>query len=260
MFEMYSLISGSSGNATLLTNGRTHILVDCGASGKRITELIAMAGFDPSNISAILITHEHSDHTKGAGIVSRRFKLPIYATAGTHNAMSIGAIDDSKRVIISPLNSFEIGDIGIIPFNIPHDAAQPCGYSFFCDGIKLSIATDIGHMTNEVIDSIKGSKSVILESNHDIDMLRFGDYPYPLKQRILSDTGHLSNENAAKTALELVQSGTEHIMLGHLSDKNNMPQIALMETYNKLDQNGVRVGTDMTLQVADRYTVTKFNM
>ena len=174
--------------------------------------------------------------------------------------MSIGKIDDNARVIISPGHDFEIGNIGVIPFSIPHDAAQPCGYSFIFENTKFTIATDIGHMTDDLIDSIKGSKSIILESNHDIDMLRYGEYPYPLKQRILGDNGHLSNSTAADTALELVKSGTEHIILGHLSDKNNLPEIAMMETYNKLTDNGVNVGSDMTLQVAGRYTLTKFEM
>lgn len=260
MFEMYSLISGSSGNASLVTNGNINILVDCGTSGKRAFELIKEAGISPESISAILVTHEHSDHTKGVGIAARKLKVPIYATAGTHGAMSIGKINDNARVIISPGHDFEIGNIGVIPFSIPHDAAQPCGYSFIFENTKFTIATDIGHMTDDLIDSIKGSKSIILESNHDIDMLRYGEYPYPLKQRILGDNGHLSNSTAADTALELVKSGTKHIILGHLSDKNNLPEIAMMETYNKLTDNGVNVGSDMTLQVAGRYTLTKFEM
>ncbi len=259
MFEMYSLISGSSGNASLVTNGKVHILIDCGTSGRRALELIKQTGISPESLSAVLVTHEHSDHTKGVGIIARRLGLPVYATAGTHNAMDIGRIDDDARVTVKPGADLEIGGIGIVPFSIPHDAAEPCGYSFMFENTKLTIATDIGHITDGLMDAIRGSQSIILESNHDVDMLRFGEYPYPLKQRILSDIGHLSNETAAETALELVKSGTEHIMLGHLSDKNNMPEIAKMEVFNKLTDNGVKIDTDVTLQVAERYSVTRFS-
>lgn len=259
MFEIYSLISGSSGNASLVTNGKVHILIDCGTSGKRAFELIQSTGISPESISAVLVTHEHSDHTKGVGIVARRLRLPVYATAGTHAAMDIGRLDDGSRIVIRPGTELEIGGIGVLPFSIPHDAAEPCGYSFFFGNTKLTVATDIGRVTDELMDNIKGSQSIILESNHDIDMLRFGEYPYPLKQRILSDIGHLSNEAAAETALELVRSGTKHIMLGHLSDKNNMPEIAKMEAYNKLTDNGVKIDEDVTLQVAGRYSVTRFS-
>ena len=258
MFEMYSLISGSSGNASLVTNGSESILIDCGTSGKRAMELISHTGIPADTIRAILVTHEHIDHTKGVGIAARKLKIPVYATAGTHGAMNIGKLDDSARVMISPGHDFEIGHIGVIPFSIPHDAAQPCGYSFIFENKKFTVATDIGHITDELMDSIKGSESIILESNHDIDMLRFGEYPYPLKQRILGENGHLSTESASAAALELVRSGTRHIMLGHLSNENNRPEIAQLETFNRLTDNGVSVGSDMTLQVARRYEVTLF--
>lgn len=258
MFELYSLISGSSGNAALVTNGSESLLVDCGTSGKRLLELVEKAGAAPDTIKAILVTHEHTDHTKGVGIIARKLKIPVYATAGTHGAMNVGNLADDARVIISPEQDFEIGHIGVLPFSIPHDAAQPCGYSFVFENKKLTVATDIGHLTGELMDSIKGSDSVILESNHDIDMLRFGEYPYPLKQRILGDNGHLSNETAADAALELAQSGTRHIMLGHLSDKNNLPEIALLESSTRLTDGGAKLGCDVTLQVAGRYNITKF--
>lgn len=259
MLIFTSLISGSSGNSSYVSDGKTHILIDCGMSGKQLLESLTQIGISPNQLDALLITHEHTDHTKGAGVVARRYGIPVYATAGTHSAMNIGSIPDSQIKIIDTNNDFEIGTIGIQAFDIPHDAANPVGYSFYIDGKKVSLATDIGHMHKSLIEQIMKSNMVLLESNHDVDMLQFGPYPFPLKQRILSDIGHLSNENAAKTALQLVNSGTEHIMLGHLSKENNHPEIAMMETYNTLTFAGVNVGTDVTLQVADRYKITRFN-
>ncbi len=257
MVTFISLISGSSGNATYISDGKTNLLIDCGMSGKALKNALARIDVQPENISALLITHEHIDHTKGAGVVSRRYNIPIYATAGTHAAMDVGDIDDANIRIIAPKLEFEIGSIAVTPFSIPHDAAEPVGYSFIAGGEKLSIATDMGHLRDGIREELSGSKYVLLESNHDIDMLRYGNYPYPLKQRILSDVGHLSNELAAKFALQLINDGAEHIMLGHLSKENNTPEVAMLETYNALTDAGVDVGRDVILKVADRYNHTR---
>lgn len=259
MLELYSLISGSSGNCSLITDGKTNLLLDCGTSGKRTYEALGSLNINPDTINAVLVTHEHIDHTRGIGVLARKLKIPVYATEGTHASMDIGAIKDEQRIFVKAGCSFEIGSITVNPFEIPHDAAEPCGYSFENNETKIGVATDMGHMNDKLMQNLIGCKSIILESNHDVDMLRYGEYPFPLKQRILSDVGHLSNETAAYAALELVRNGTEHIMLGHLSDKNNLPEIAMMETFNRLNDNGVRVGTDMTLQVANRYEITRFN-
>ena len=258
MAEFISLISGSSGNSSLISDGKTNILIDCGMSGKRLTELLGSIGIAPNRIDALLITHEHIDHVRGAGIIARRYGIPIYATQGTHSAMEIGNVSDDIRHTVSADKSFEIGTIGICPFSIPHDAAEPVGYSLFCGNTKFSLATDIGKMDEYIMDAIRGSEAVILESNHDVEMLKLGSYPFPLKQRILSDYGHLSNERASEAALELVKSGTRQLMLGHLSKENNRPEIALLETYNTLTQAGVEIGSDATIRVADRYGITKF--
>lgn len=258
MTEFLSLISGSSGNATYFSDGNTRLLIDCGMSGKRLAEALSSIDVSMDSIDAMLITHEHSDHVKGAGIISRRYNIPIYATHGTHSAMDIGKIDDSMRHFVNANSDFEIGTIGICPFTIPHDAAEPVGYTFFSNGRKYSLATDIGKMDDDILNILKGSEAVILESNHDVDMLRCGPYPFPLKQRILSDFGHLSNESAATTALELVKSGTTKIMLGHLSLENNRPEIAMLETFNTLTNAGVNIGVDASLTVADRYSITRF--
>ncbi|MBQ3427846.1 MAG: MBL fold metallo-hydrolase [Clostridia bacterium] len=259
MLKLYSLISGSSGNCTVVSDGKVHIMVDCGTSGKRASEALYNIGIDPSAISAILVTHEHSDHIKGVGILARRLGVPVYATRGTHAAMGIGSIKDEQIRFVSPDTPIDIAGIEATPFSIPHDAADPCCYSFSDGTDKVTIATDIGYMPDSLISRLIGSRSILLESNHDIDMLRFGPYPYPLQRRILGRHGHMSNILASETALELVKSGTEHIMLGHLSDKNNLPEIAMMETFNRLTDNGVNVGHDMTLQVAARYEITKMD-
>ena len=235
MATFVSLISGSSGNATFVSDGKTNLLIDCGMSGAKLKESLHAIDVMPESIDALLITHEHVDHTKGAGVISRRYNIPIYTTQGTHTSMDIGNIADENIKIITEDTDFEIGNIGIRPFAIPHDAAQPVGFNFMIGDEKYS-----------------------LESNHDVEMLKCGTYPYPLKRRILGEYGHLSNETASKVALHLVQNGTEHIMLGHLSKENNRPEIAMLETYNLLSQSGVDVGKDMTLQVADRYKPTLF--
>lgn len=258
MIRFISLISGSSGNASFISDGKTNLLIDCGMSGLKLKEALNAIDVLPESIDALLITHEHIDHTKGAGVISRRYNIPIYATEGTHISMDVGKIADENIRIVSENVTCDINGIGVTPFAIPHDARQPVGYTFSLGSEKYAIATDIGKMNTDILNHIIGSKNVILESNHDIEMLRCGSYPFPLKQRILGELGHLSNETAAKTALYLVQHGTEHIMLGHLSKENNRPEIAMLETYNILTNSNVNVGKDMTLQVADRYTPTSF--
>lgn len=249
-----SLISGSSGNATLVQSGSSSVLVDCGMSGKRLAESLAEIDMHIDDIDALLLTHEHIDHIRGAGVIARKYKLPVYATEGTLAAMDVGEIPN--KTVISPDADFEIGDIGVVPFSIPHDAAQPVGYSFFSDGQKHTVATDIGHMNDYLLEHLRGSSSILLESNHDVDMLRMGSYPFPLKQRILSGTGHLSNDDAARTLCTLVQDGTEHIMLGHLSNENNTPQVAYMSAANVLAAEGIDIGCDVTLAVARRSEIT----
>ena len=253
-----SLVSGSSGNCSLISDGKTTLLVDCGLSCKKLEEALQKAKVDPRDISAMLITHEHSDHIKGAGIVSRKYNLPVYATLKTHEYMNLGKVEICNVQYLFPDVEFEIGSIGVRPFSIPHDAVDPVGYNFFYDNNKLSLATDIGKMDNGIMEKLKGSIAVLLESNHDVDMLKNGRYPAYLKRRILSDVGHLSNTDAAKCVLELIKSGTHHIMLGHLSQENNTPTMAYTTTKNYLEENGVILDKDATLSVAQRFEVSRF--
>ncbi len=257
MLKLYSIISGSSGNCTLITNGKNNILIDCGTSGKRATEALESLKVPPARLDAILVSHEHIDHTRGVGILAKKYNIPVYATFGTHKKMALDKIEDRLICEITPDVTYDIAGFGVTPFAIPHDALDPCGFVVSDGTTKVATATDIGVMRGDIISRLFGCESVLLESNHDVDMLRFGDYPYALKRRILSDVGHMSNKMAAQTALHLVKNGTKHIMLGHLSDKNNLPDIAMMESFNVLTDNGVKVGDDMTLQVAERYKITE---
>ncbi|MBR4723577.1 MAG: MBL fold metallo-hydrolase [Clostridia bacterium] len=253
-----SLVSGSTGNCSVISDGKTVLLTDCGLTASRLEELLWSIGISPENLTAILITHEHSDHIKGAGVVSKKYGLPVFATEQTHNAMKNCGISEKNTKYISPNKDFEIGTIGIKPFSIPHDAIDPVGYSFFLKNSKLSLATDIGNMNDYIFDSIRGSIAVILESNHDLAMLKNGRYPEFLKRRILGDFGHLSNKAASETVLKLLESGTRHIMLAHLSADNNTPKAAILETAELAKANGIIPGKDFSLAVAKRYEPTAF--
>lgn len=253
-----SLVSGSSGNAALISDGKTTLLADCGLSCKKLEEALAKAKINPNDIAAVLITHEHSDHIKGAGIVSRKYGLPVFATEKTHARMASLGISDENIRTISPERDFEIGTVGIRPFSIPHDAADPVAYNFFFGQKKLSLATDIGNMNDYIMKQLRGSLAVLLEANHDVGMLMHGRYPVALKRRILGDNGHLSNAAAAKAVLELTKSGTRHVMLGHLSNDNNTPTAAYTAVSDALAENGVELGKDVALSVAARYEVSCF--
>lgn len=254
---IFSLISGSSGNATLIVENNTLILLDCGASGKKISQSIESLGFCCADLSAILLTHEHIDHIQGAGILSRRFDIPIYTTKETFSNINIGPIREENIKFVTPNTSVEIGDVLVHPFSISHDAKNPVGYSFDLDAGKFSSLTDTGIITPEIYSAVKDSKYILLESNHDKEMLQFGNYPYPLKQRILGNLGHLSNVVASKMAVKMMENGTEHIMLGHLSNENNTPEIAYKTTENAILEKGGIVGRDVMLSVAKRYEITR---
>ncbi|MBQ8109063.1 MAG: MBL fold metallo-hydrolase [Clostridia bacterium] len=248
------LFSGSSGNSTYVGCDDAHILVDAGVSGTRVSQELARVGIDPNALSAILVTHEHADHIKGIGILSRKYDLPVYATEGTWEGMydKIGAIADKNRVIFEPDQDFFIGSLDITPFSIPHDAAQPVGYTFELDGSKFSIATDIGSVRDGWMGHVIGSDAIILESNYDLDMLKAGRYPYDLKKRIMSRKGHLSNDDAGYVAVELAKNGTQQIILGHLSKENNFPELAMRSCELAFQMAGLVPHEDAMLYVAHR--------
>jgi len=254
MIRFCSLYSGSSGNAIFLSTGKTKILIDAGLSGKKITEALVSIGEKPSELSAILVSHEHSDHIKGAGIISRKYDVPIYANENTWAAMEnlIGPVSVKNKMYFNTGREFEIGDVIINPFPIPHDAVEPVGFNFFVENSKITTATDIGHMNRELLEYIEGSDFLLIESNHDIEMLKVGPYPWPLKKRILVDKGHLSNEMAGKVVAHLAERGTRCFMLGHLSKENNFPELAYETVRNILKERNIDIERDIKLSVALR--------
>ncbi len=254
MIKFCSLYSGSSGNCLYLGTEKTKILIDAGLSAKRIVEALCSIGENPSEISAILVSHEHSDHIRGAGIFSRKFDVPIYANENTWEAMetAIGPININNKMYFNTGNGFEISDVWVNPFNIPHDAAEPVGFNFFIDNKKVTTATDIGHINRRLLNFLEDNHLLFLESNHDVEMLKVGPYPWHLKKRIMGDCGHLSNEMAGKVIAYLAQKGTRKFLLGHLSRENNFPELAYQTVCNALSERQICAGSDVELSVALR--------
>ncbi|GIQ70464.1 MBL fold metallo-hydrolase [Xylanibacillus composti] len=235
------LASGSSGNAMVVRNKEASLLVDAGLSAKKLAALMEARGVDAAKLDGILVTHEHADHIRGLGVMSRKYNLPIYANDRTWEAMrdQIGEIEEDK------VRSFETGDrldfgmLQVESYAISHDAAEPVGYVFHYEGCKLSLATDLGYVSPKVKEAISDSDVLILESNHDVDMLRVGRYPWNIKRRILSDTGHLSNEAAGEALCELASDRTRRVYLAHLSRDHNLMDLARLTVNNVLQERGI---------------------
>ena len=223
------LASGSKGNAVFISSGDTSLLIDAGLSGIEIERRLKSRGLDPKNLDAILVSHEHSDHIQGVGVLSRRYKLPVYINSKTRKASvsQLGNLYDSKNFECG--STFTINDLSIHPFSISHDAKDPCGFTVNQNGTKIGIATDLGIATSMVKAHLKGCTLLILEANHDEKMLINGPYPWPVKQRVKSRIGHLSNEESKALLNELQHDGLKHVMLAHLSETNNTPQKAFNE-------------------------------
>jgi phosphoribosyl 1,2-cyclic phosphodiesterase len=235
------LASGSRGNAALVESSQARILVDAGVSCRETFKRLKSAGFDPRTISAILITHEHSDHVYGLATLAKRLKVPIFMTGATHQAWARSLRDDAgqlpkleKLEVFSAGRSFQVEDITVTPFTIPHDAADPVGFTFRADGTKIAIATDLGYMPASVCDHLLNCDVLVIESNHDLEMLRVGPYPWSVKQRVMSRVGHLSNDSLAEFFDKNYDGGASYIVLAHLSEQNNHPEIALRAAENAL--------------------------
>ena len=228
--DFCSIASGSSGNCIYVGSDHTGLLVDVGISGKKITEGLKQIDRKPEELKGILITHEHSDHIKGLGVMARKYGIPVYATPGTIEAIfqcnSLGAMEHSLFHEIHADEGFTIQDLEISPFRISHDAAQPVAYRIESGEKSMAIATDMGCYNDYIVEHLKGLDGLLLESNHDVNMLQVGSYPYPLKQRILSSRGHLSNENAGRLLCEILHDNLKSIVLGHLSKENNYEALA----------------------------------
>lgn len=251
VLRFQSFLSSSSGNCTFITDGETNILIDCGANGKYITECLDRIDVSPDSINAILVTHEHRDHTLGVGILSRKYDIDIFASEDTWRGMEpiIGKVSHAHINSIQSKKRFLIGALEVTPFSIPHDAKGAVGYKLTSEGKSMAIATDTGHISDELFNNLKGCESVIVEANHDINMLRQGRYPFPLKRRILSEIGHLSNDDCGRLCAMLAKTGTKALWLGHLSKENNLPELAYKTVKDILEEQNIRVGNDVCLNV-----------
>ncbi len=249
-----SLASGSSGNCQYIETEKVRLLVDAGLSGKKIQESLISIEVDPSTINGILVTHEHKDHIHGIGILSRRFNIPIYANEKTWSSMKseIGEVKEENIIIFDSDRIFQIHDLNIHPFKVSHDAVEPVGYSFYYEKIKISLVTDTGYVSEEVKENIKNSHLLLIESNHDVEMLKVGKYPWFLKKRILGEHGHLSNEDAGILLTEVLSGKNECILLGHLSKENNFPELAYQTVANILTEKGINVTKDISLEITSR--------
>lgn len=250
-----SLYSGSSGNSIYVEGPCTKLLIDAGVSGKKIEEALCSIGTSLSEIDAILVTHEHSDHVLSIGYISKKYDIPVYASTKTWSKLEEQAyrITLDNRMTFDKDSWFEIGELEVLPFETPHDAIDPCGFSIIGNHHKVTIATDIGHINSYLIDHMRSSDILFLESNHDKEMLKCGSYPYFLKQRILGSDGHLCNDEAAKLIASFAQTGMRNFILGHLSNENNFPELAMQTTSNSLNELGITPGVDVFLEVAPRF-------
>ena len=248
MLNFCSLYSGSSGNCLFVETEKTKVLIDAGVSLKKIEQGLESINVSGADLDAVIVTHEHVDHIQSVGNISKKFDIPVFATSKTFDAMpkqSEKISDKNKKNVVID-EKFSIGDIEISPFSIPHDAADPCGYTLFSDNKKISIATDIGHINNNIIKHIDGSEFILLEANYDPEVLKYSKYPYQLKTRIAGPDGHLSNELAGKTISYLLNSGLKQAVLGHLSKQSNFPELAYKTVIDeimctKYDENSLKL-------------------
>lgn len=255
--RMMTIASGSSGNCIYVGSDNTHILIDAGISRKKIAEGLKTADISLSDISAIFVTHEHSDHIKGLGVISRKDEIPIYSTKGTIdgilNASSLGAISPDIFHSIAPETDVVINDLKIHSFKISHDANEPVAYTVSCNEKKIGIATDLGFYDEYTIDNLKNSDALLIEANHDVNLLQVGSYPYYLKQRILSNKGHLSNEASGRLIDKLLSDKIKNIFLGHLSLENNYDRLAFETVRMEIDLSDSCFNSkDFLIQVAKR--------
>ncbi len=256
MIQLCSLASGSSGNSIYIGTEQAHILVDAGVSGKRIEQGLTAIQIDPKCLQGILVTHEHSDHICGLGVMARRYKVPLYLTYRTwetiKKANKIGKVDEGLLRFITPDEPFTVADLTIKPFRTSHDAVESVCYVFENADKKIGFATDLGVYDEYIVEQLKHSNILYVEANHDIAMLEAGSYPYYLKQRILSDLGHLSNESSSQLIFDVLSERLEHVILAHLSKENNHPDIAYITIKNLLDEIYRETKQQIQLTVANR--------
>lgn len=256
-FNFCSFASGSSGNCYLVKSDRTALLVDVGITGKRVMAALADIGLPADRLNGILITHEHIDHVRSLRMISKKAEnAGVYASGGTFAEVGDRVARENMRRVRGG-EEFFIGDILVRTFSLSHDAAEPLGYSFVQDGRQLTVVTDTGCITEEIFDQIKTADLLVLEANHEVNILRMGNYPYMLKRRILSDTGHLSNEAAGECLCRMFScresaANAPKVLLAHLSRENNTPQQAYLTVRNVLFEEDIYIDKDLRLEVIER--------
>lgn len=252
MAKFCPLFSSSTGNSTYIGNGSDSILIDAGMSAKQLEQALWNIGADADAICNIFITHEHSDHVKGLKVFTKKHKTRVVMTQGTYEALvKSDALDNAEECSIITPDGVDVGCMLVKPFSTSHDASESCGYTIeLANGRKMAVATDLGIMTDTVFQAISGADLIMLESNHDVNMLQCGAYPYILKRRILGEKGHLSNDACAESLVKLINTGTTRFFLGHLSRENNLPQLAYQTSVSALAVNGAEEGSDYLIRVA----------
>ena len=258
MFNFCSLYSGSSGNSLFIQSENTNILVDAGESARKIENALSSIDVDAKNLDAIIVTHEHLDHVKSLGTLSKKFNIPVFATKETWDAMpdQLNKMNPELVYTYCASEEFKIGDLLIDPFSIPHDAANPCGFNIIHNNTQMSIATDLGHITKDITEKLENSSFILLESNYDDEILKFSKYPYYLKKRISGDYGHLSNVEAGKLIAKLSQKKLKTVMLGHLSKENNFPELAYKTVADELINSKIDT-VKLDISVATRIKPSK---
>lgn len=248
------LASGSTGNAFYIESNKEKLLVDAGLSGKQLDRLFSQVNVNPAELSGILVTHEHSDHIKGLGIIARKYNLPIYANEKTWKAMekSIGKLTVDQKFHFNMEEVKTFGDIDVESFGVSHDAAEPMFYTFHNQDKKVALVTDLGYVSDRIKKTIAGADAYVFEANHDVGMLRMGRYPWSVKQRILGDSGHVSNEDSGLALSDVIENKTKRIYLAHLSQDNNMKDLARMSVDNILQERGI----DIAILDTDPYHAT----
>lgn len=254
-----ALRSGSSGNSIFIGSGESRILVDAGVCCRTIEESLAEIGEEAAKLNGILVTHEHTDHIAGIGVMMRRYQIPVYANKATWHAMRtiIGKIDEKLICVLDTGREIAIGDLAVTSFTTPHDAAASVGYRIETAKGSVSVFTDIGSLREELLQSVAGCRIVYIEANYDHNMLMAGGYPAVLKQRIVSSYGHLSNDDCATAVCRLLETGTGEFVLSHISKDNNFPELAQMTVHSRLQAIGARPGQDLRISIAQRYAVSE---
>jgi len=259
--RLCSIASGSSGNCIYVGSDTTHLLVDVGISGKRIESGLKELELSGSDVDGILITHEHSDHIAGLGVLARKYGIPIYGSKGTIAALreipGLGNVDDELFAELEADRKKVIKDLTISPMRISHDAGEPLAYRVSYGTRKVAVCTDLGVYNDYTVECLKGLDALVLEANHDVNMLQVGPYPYYLKQRILGERGHLSNENAGRLLSRILHDNMKAISLGHLSKENNLPELAYEAVRMEITMgDNPYNANDFNIQVAKRHEIS----